>query len=215
MNRFPLSVDYTVMSDELETLTKLEYLTAWRTWRVWMSESGPSLHSVSTSAALGAWMPCEAMEARCGYLEMNPPACACDSCPGDDTLCDIYAYKEAPITVRHEMGMVGQVALWGTVIEHDIGFRGQYAYPLSFTHGYCPWCGSTSQPKLVPLDQAMVLVPETGEDWLGWVCSKHADKAMAQATAMDTGTQPKGWAVKPGLDVAIVIAALYQVAIQT
>jgi len=203
------------MTDELDALTKLEYLTAWRAWRVWVSEAGPKLHSVSTSADLGAWNPCEAMEARCGYLEMNPPACACDSCPGDDTLCGIYAYKEAPIIVAHEMGIVGQVGLWGTVIEHDIGFRGQYAYPLSFTHGYCPWCGSTSQPKLVPLDQAMVLVPETGEDWLGWVCSKHADKAMAQATAMDTGTQSKGWAVKPGLDMAKVIAELYQVVIQT
>ncbi len=203
------------MSKDLETLTKLEYLTAWRTWRVWMSGTGPTLHSVSTSAALGAWTPCEAMEARCGYLEMTPPACACESCPGDDTLCGIYAYREAPSTVHHEMGMVGQVALWGTVIEHDTGFRGQYAYPLSFTHGHCPWCGSASNPKLVPLDKAMVLLPETGEGWLGWVCSKHADKALKQATVMDTLPEPKGWVVKPGLEVVKAIAELYQVEIKT
>lgn len=203
------------MSEELETLTKLEYLTAWRTWRVWISQDGPSLHSVSTSANLGAWTPCEAMQARCGYLEMNPPACACDSCPGDDTLCGIYAYKEAPYSVQHEMGMVGQVALWGIVIEHDVGFRGQYAYPVSFTHGHCPWCGSRSKPKLLPLNEVLVITPESGDGWLTWVCDMHAKEALAQATIMDSALEPKGWVVKPGLDIAKVIAELYQVAIQT
>ncbi len=203
------------MSDEMETLTKLEYLTAWRTWRVWMSEDGPTLHSVATSASLGTWTSCEAMEARCGYLEMNPPACACNSCPGDNTLCGIYAYKEAPKTVQHEMGMVGQVALWGTVIEHDVGFRGQYAYPLNFTHGHCPWCGSKSKPKLLTLKEVMVVAPETGEGWLSWVCNKHAPKALAQSNALDSGLEPRGWVVKPGMEVVKVIAEMYQVEIKT
>lgn len=201
------------MNGRLETITKLEYLTAWRTWRVWMSASGPSLHSVAASATLGEWVPGEVMEARCGYREMTPTACVCESCPGDDNLCGIYAYKEAPSSVQHAMGVVGQVALWGTVIEHDAGFRGQYAYPLNFTHGHCPWCGSASKPALLPLEQAMVLVPETGEGWLGWVCSAHADTALTQAAIMDTGPQPKGWTVREGLGLANVIAELYEVAV--
>lgn len=26
--------------------------------------------------------------------------------------------------------VIGQVALWGTIIEHELGYRAQYAYPL-------------------------------------------------------------------------------------
>ena len=42
----------------------------------------------------------------------------------------------------------------------------------------------------------------------------HAKEALAQATIMDSALEPKGWVVKPGLDIAKVIAELYQVAIQ-
>ena len=61
----------------------------------------------------------------------------------------------------------------------------------------------------------MVLLPETGEGWLGWVCSKHAQQALTRATVMDSVPEPKGWVVKPGLEVIKVIAELYQVGIQT
>ena len=60
-----------------------------------------------------------------------------------------------------------------------------------------------------------MLLPETGEGWRGGGCRKHAEKAMKQATVMDTVPETKGWVVKPGLEVVKAIAELYQVEIKT
>ncbi len=227
------------MSEGLETLTKLEYLTAWRTWRVWMSQDVPSLYSVSSPEA---WTPCEAMQARCGYLEMNPPACACDSCPGDDTHCGIHAYNQQGfrsnlvggtrprLVQQHLTDIIGRVALWGTVIEHEEGFRGQYAYPLSLSNGHCAMC----RTGLRSLNEMWALIYESGEGWVIWLCEDHAKDGLDRATVMGPprdfwGQHPDsvqnvinvmdkrgpGWVLKPGLEVANVIAELYQLAIET
>ncbi|MCY4625350.1 MAG: hypothetical protein OXC99_10185 [Chloroflexi bacterium] len=191
--------------------TRLGYVTAWRTWRVWSSPDSLSLHSVAAAPSLGEWQPLQPMEARCGYREMRPPACQCESCPGDGNHCGIYAYREAPSAVTHAMGVVGRVALWGTVIEHATGYRGQFAYPIDFAYGHCTWCRSPERPKLLPLEESVVLAPERGEGWLVWACSKHAQAALARARALETGKASMGWAPMPGLDVARAIAEVYSV----
>ena len=140
--------------------TRLGFVMAWRTWRVWLSSEGLSLHSVAAAPNLGEWQPLRPMEARCGYREMRPPACECDSCPSGDNKCGIYAYREAPSTVTHAMGIVGRVAMWGTVIEHQTGYRSQYAYPIDVAYGHCAWCGSPSKPVLLPFEESVVLAPE-------------------------------------------------------
>ena len=42
----------------------------------------------------------------------------------DGTLMSVYT-----LTADQSGMVVGQVALWGTVIEHERGYRAQYAYP--------------------------------------------------------------------------------------
>src|SRR5580693_5446071 len=56
--------------------------------------------------------------------------------PHEDCTCGIYAAK----SLQHlrdigyiEYGVHGEVYLWGTVREHKLGWRAQYAYPRSFT----------------------------------------------------------------------------------
>lgn len=54
--------------------------------------------------------------------------------------CGIYAYKEKIGVENHTRFMVppviiGQVYLWGEVVEHKVGYRAQYAYPKSFYGG--------------------------------------------------------------------------------
>ena len=199
------------MVDPLPIETRLGYVTAWRTWRVWMSPAGVSLHSVAAAAALGEWQPRQVMEARCGYREMHPPACVCESCPGDNNTCGIYAYREAPSAVTHAMGVVGRVALWGTLMEHTTGYRGQFAYPLDIALGHCTWCGSASRPVLLPFTETAALTPERGEGWVVWVCTAHAEAALAQIRALETGQAPGGWTAQPGLAMAQSIAETYAV----
>ena len=199
------------MTDASPIETRLGYVTAWRTWRVWMSSEGLSLHSVAAAPTLGEWQPLRPMEARCGYREMRPPACECESCPSDNNKCGIYAYREAPSTVTHAMGIVGRVALWGTVIEHQTGYRSQYAYPIDVAYGHCAWCGSPSKPVLLPFEESVVLAPEDGEGWIVWVCRAHAGTALAQARSLETGKTPLGWSERPGLTMAQAIAEAYSV----
>ena len=48
--------------------------------------------------------------------------------------CGVYGYHAAPHVASAEQsaGLGGTVALWGRVIEHRLGYRGQYAYPVAF-----------------------------------------------------------------------------------
>jgi len=55
--------------------------------------------------------------------------------PHDDCTCGIYAVK----TFHHfrsagydKYGIYGEVYLWGTVVEHELGYRAQFAYPKNF-----------------------------------------------------------------------------------
>ena len=199
------------MPDASLTETRLGYVTAWRTWRVWLSSEGLSLHSVAAAPNLGEWQPLRPMEARCGYREMRPPACECDSCPSGDNKCGIYAYREAPSSVTHAMGIVGRVALWGTVIEHQTGYRSQFAYPIDVAYGHCTWCGSASKPVLLPFEETVVLAPARGEGWIVWVCRAHAEAALARERSLETGKPSAGWSPQPGLEMAQAIAKTYNV----
>jgi len=59
-----------------------------------------------------------------------------DQMPHPSCTCGIYAAK-ALERLRQcgysRFGVYGEVYLWGTVIEHERGWRAQYAYPKSFT----------------------------------------------------------------------------------
>lgn len=62
--------------------------------------------------------------------------------------CGLYGYKDFNGATNNfpfpkQRGLIlGRVALWGNVIEHGLGYRAQYAYPLSLDFGICYKCGS-------------------------------------------------------------------------
>ena len=105
-----------------------------------------------SSAHSTIWQPYERLEAKhhvaAHYPELlppiPPPASPCDDCPCDawdrewGTFgCGIYGVKSAEILKTFERHIspytmctiVGQVALWGRIVEHELGYRAQYAYP--------------------------------------------------------------------------------------
>lgn len=106
------------------TPVEAQEIIGWRSWQVEDSGSELWLKSVVVPAY---WQPGQALEA---YF-LPPPAGSMHG-PG------IYAAKSeagALEALADWPGSVyGTVALWGTVIEHDRGYRAQFAYPQHL------WC---------------------------------------------------------------------------
>ncbi len=52
--------------------------------------------------------------------------------------CGIYAFKTPADLIYEAIGLriVGTVYLWGRIIEHEHGYRAQYAYPASFVSSW-------------------------------------------------------------------------------
>jgi hypothetical protein len=121
----------------------LEPFVAWRVWRVVATSDGYRLGSVVKTAL---WTPGEPLAADC----LREPTLAAlfrrkpktHAAPNEDCECGIYAgrlstireYMAPPATeaVAH---VLGQVMLWGTVIECERGYRASHAYPA---HLYVP-----------------------------------------------------------------------------
>jgi hypothetical protein len=122
----------------------VEPLVAWRAWRVLETGDGYRLGSVVKTAL---WPPGEALRADClhepafaSFLRRrakphhHAPEAACE--------CGIYAGRlsviadyMAPTATEPVAHVLGQVMLWGTVIECERGFRASHAYPA---HIYVP-----------------------------------------------------------------------------
>jgi hypothetical protein len=114
-------------------------MTGWRAWRT------VSVNGEWRLKALGQetiWEPKKKMEAICkadgvsladpaGLLWRDHPA------PFQSCLCGFWAFKnvemlpEALLGQNHEHGatVIGSIHMWGHVIETDIGFRAENAYP--------------------------------------------------------------------------------------
>src|SRR5229473_6102343 len=94
----------------------VEPIIAWRQWRV----DGIRLKSLGNFQT-DPWIP-------------RQPAVAEGLLQGYAT-AGLYALKHPPIIAFASPGwgvVVGRVALWGVVHEHEHGYRAQYAYPISF-----------------------------------------------------------------------------------
>ncbi|MBZ5661702.1 MAG: hypothetical protein LAO08_14950 [Acidobacteriia bacterium] len=105
-------------------------IVGYRVWR-WKATGLQSLNGVP-------WLPGRPLVAGCG-----PPAGGtivgradavhgADELPHSDCTCGVYAAKN----LEHlrqigyaQRGIHGEVYLWGTVVEHKLGWRAQFAYP--------------------------------------------------------------------------------------
>lgn len=73
------------------------------------------------------WPPGRVLRARC--LEVGHPA------PADRCNCGLYANPDFDALRQHglclapDVIVVGQVALWGKVVDDEPSFRGEFAYP--------------------------------------------------------------------------------------
>ncbi len=129
-----------------------DYCEALTGWRVWWCYPDGQLGSLLFNSL---WVPRVPLEATCD--ESDHPA------PGADCGCGVYAVKqESDLNLggralqRHDpflpalLPVWGSVRLWGRVMEHEIGWRAQFAYPSEL------WCFDRTQARLVG---AMYRVP--------------------------------------------------------
>jgi len=93
-------------------------ILAYRLWE-WGADGLRSLNAVP-------WIAGQPLVARCGVRRHEPPGAEC--------ICGVYASKSLD-SLRSmrlwDCGVRGEVLLWGTVVEHQEGWRGQFAYPKS------------------------------------------------------------------------------------
>jgi hypothetical protein len=102
-------------------------LVGWRVWRVAETRVGLRLLSVVYD---DVWLPRSEAVASCTHGHDAPEsACA----------CGIHALADRELAARYLVGrndpwvvgrVLGQVSLWGTVVECERGWRAERAYPL-------------------------------------------------------------------------------------
>jgi hypothetical protein len=124
---------------ELEVPDFVEPIEVWRVWRVVVDERGSWLGSIVKPTI---WPSGDAFVAEC--LHAGPVGRwverrrgGAHSAPASDCSCGIYGaglpqlrpyLADSPMDARATR-VLGQVALWGTVIECEHGFRASHAYP--------------------------------------------------------------------------------------
>jgi hypothetical protein len=104
----------------------IEPIRAWRVWRSSTEADGSLvLQSLTHAGGSTRWPPGETLQAGCAVKAHQAPNSACT--------CGIYAHKTREAAIAQAAGapgaVVGEVELWGAVVEHEHGYRAQWARP--------------------------------------------------------------------------------------
>jgi hypothetical protein len=111
----------------------IEPIRAWRVWRASTADvtGHLTLHSLGNGTP---WKPREMLEARCSL--------GAHAAPNAECTCGVYAHKTRKAAIRHARtiggAVVGEVELWGKVVEHEHGYRAQYARPCALWMPHFP-----------------------------------------------------------------------------
>jgi hypothetical protein len=141
----------------LERAVSTEPILAWRAWALTGKRDGHDLLLRPVAGRSRPWKPLEPAEAACKQARLH-------GAPNIDCSCGLHGTHNADILRRTRMpAVLGRVALWGRVIEHELGYRAQYGYPqrLSLVCQFCFWqwgqlgsrpavVGSFPRDELVP-----------------------------------------------------------------
>jgi hypothetical protein len=167
-----------------------EAITGWRIWNLSEDAAGPLLQPAG-SGVDAPWKPMHRVEARCGRPGLLTAVIGPHVAPHIRCKCGIYASRSLEVFARPRPAwppptVVGTAALWGTVIEHERGWRARYAYPerLRIVCAMCAW--------FEPGPGTPVLV-HTFADRLYGLCELHRggiqvpDGRRTRATDLDPG----------------------------
>lgn len=143
------------------------------------------------------WPPYHAFDSRCHHVQSglshilpsDPPQFA--PAPVLDCGCGIHAFKTLQLAEQRKeesahgpfgglwmtdrTGVWGSISIWGHIIEHELGYRAQYAYPQElYTHEKrlaplvsqlygvpCTWIESARKAKEPWYDMGYSLIPQS------------------------------------------------------
>jgi len=121
-----------------------EPISGWRIWNLSEDGAGPRLQPAGSG--VDPWEPRRPIEARCGVSRILTFGIGPHTAPDIRCRCGVYASRsladfERPRPAWPPAPVVGTVALWGTVVEHERGWRARFAYParLRLVCAMCAW----------------------------------------------------------------------------
>src|SRR5207247_111530 len=154
----------------------IEPVLGWRVWRLARRRGELTLVAMTRN---DAWPAGRSMRAACSGGH---------AAPGTSCRCGLYAadsvsHLAASGVFSNGGGVIGAIAMWGTVVEHHRGARSEFAYParLRLVCGPCLQEGRVADPEEVVGSDSR-LVP---------MCSSHLKK--------DGATGPPAAEVQPEL----------------
>ena len=141
-----------------------EAVSAWRTWGLTGSKDGSNVRLLPVAGASRPWSPAEPTRATCRHRHHEVPDLDCR--------CGLHAMRGCdPLRRTRDPAVVGTVALWGRVVEHEHGFRAEWGYPqrLSLICRLCFWqwgFAHSNPPTVVVRHRGGEMVP---------LCSPHLE----------------------------------------
>jgi hypothetical protein len=111
------------LSPPIQRSATHEPIIAWRAWTLTGRLDGSRLRLRPVAGRRLPWPPMRAARATCKNGRMHrAPDLACS--------CGLHGTHDVdPLRRTKNPTVVGTVALWGRVIEHDLGYRAEFAYP--------------------------------------------------------------------------------------
>jgi hypothetical protein len=149
------------VSPALDRAVRTEPIEGWRTWTLAGTRDGSEVLLLPIAGTGKPWPPRQAALAVCGKRRRH-------RVPGLDCTCGIYAtFATDPLRRTRDPAVLGTVALWGRVLEHELGYRAERGYPqrLSLICPLCFWQWGArrwSSPEIVVRLRGGRMVPLCG-----------------------------------------------------
>jgi hypothetical protein len=125
------------VSERVPRDERSQMFTGWRSWYVDKRYAGPRLRSLTQGHVWPGYKPMVAVCKEDGHKAVGFEFCTC-GLYATDTFSTLYmlGYTWAPMNARPPALpaarfplVVGELMLWGTVLEAEWGFRATHAYP--------------------------------------------------------------------------------------
>jgi hypothetical protein len=134
-----------------------EPIVAWRAWALTGHRDGTELLLRPVAGRSRPWRPMEPAEAACKHARLH-------GAPNVDCSCGLHGTHDVEILRRTRCpAVLGRVAFWGRVIEHELGYRAQFGYPqrLALVCQFCFWLWGPhgTRPAVVGWLQRDELIP--------------------------------------------------------
>jgi hypothetical protein len=155
------------LSVDLEVEQSAEPIIAWRTWQLSGRRDGSNLRLRPVAGHARPWAPQKPTEAVCRLARMHVA-------PNVDCTCGLHATHDPdPLRRTKSPAVLGRVALWGRIVEHELGFRAQFGYPqrLGLVCFLCFW-------RWGPLRCRAEIVGHFGRGRLMPLCEEHFRAAL-------------------------------------